>query len=75
LDVCLAHLSPNEANELLMNIPKLARPNDKGEPGPLQFLREHTGLKSFLPGVSYSDEAGSYQAILARIGKLIPESS
>jgi len=75
LDGFLDRLDPAEAVGLQQTISKLARPNAKGEPGPLQFLRERTGMKSFMPGVSYSDEAGAYKAALAKIGKLITERS
>ena len=73
LDGFLDRLKPSEAVGLQQAISELARPNAKEEPGPLQFLRERTGMKSIMPGVSYSDEAGAYKAALAKIGKLIAE--
>ena len=75
MDGFLDRLSPGEAVGLQSKISELARPDHKKQPGPLQFLREHTGIKSILPGVSYSDEAGAYQAVLARLASFSSERS
>lgn len=64
----------SESAGLRLKISELARPNDNDEPGPLQFLREHTGFESILPSEPYTDEVGTYQTVMTRIGRLIPKS-
>ena len=75
LDNFLPHLNSADAAELKKEIAELARPNAENNPGPLQFLREHTGLGSILPGDAYSDEVGTYKTIMAKIDELISKSS
>lgn len=75
IDNLLSYLNLNEIGSFQQGILYLSRPDAQGNLGPLQFLREHTGLRSILPGESYSDEVGNYKTILAKISELARKDS
>jgi hypothetical protein len=75
IDNLLHYLSLNEVGSLQQSVWELSRPDAQGNLGPLQFLREHTGLASILPGKAYSDEVGTYTTILTKISELARKNS
>ena len=71
----LPYLLTQEAAELKLNIKKLSAENYEGKPGPILYLRQHTGLGSILPGESYSDNVATYKTILEKIDRKIPKKN
>jgi hypothetical protein len=71
----LPYLFPQDVAELKINIEKLSAEEYGGKPGPLLYLRQHTGLGSILPGERYSDNIGTYKTILEKLDQKISKNN
>lgn len=71
----LPYLDPAKAGELSKAIEERSRPDENGNTGSLQYLREKRGLGRTLSINVYSDNVATYREMMAAIAGLIPKTS